>query len=328
MTYHCDRDFDYSDLIHSDPACPACGDEHDCHHKGIRTMKIITESHTANLTANHLQYIVDRFANRDAFFIETIILPEPLSEVECALYGPTMNDAPIDDADVTFGYRGDRTYASRLIESPMRLTRTLTVIAGPHGDEPCVLYTAHGGPVAPKEPGDPTLQDHERSASRAFWAEHALSSPAVKEKASEPAPKPTPNEAARAIMKMAARAILRAEAYVATAVGLRARAVQYLEEGDMVGYAEFHEKANEETNLASDFFLNAARLLTSAEEVDGAYFDSVARQIAIVQARVVIDGMTPEQALMNLVMHYTECSDTDCVIRDLLVARSKPLEKA
>lgn len=39
-----------------------------------------------------------------------------------------------------------------------------------------ILYTAFGGPLAPREPGDPDLPAEERAESEAFWAEHALSS--------------------------------------------------------------------------------------------------------------------------------------------------------
>jgi hypothetical protein len=41
-----------------------------------------------------------------------------------------------------------------------------------------ILYTAFGGPAAPREPGDPSLDGNEAglAESKAFWAEHALSS--------------------------------------------------------------------------------------------------------------------------------------------------------
>lgn len=77
------------------------------------------------------------------------------------------------DADVRHEKRGTRTYTSHLCDRPPRPTRLVTVIAGPHGDDACVLYTAFGGPLAPQEPGDPGCKDVE--ASTKFWAEHALS---------------------------------------------------------------------------------------------------------------------------------------------------------
>lgn len=136
------------------------------------------------LTIAQVDYLLERFADRDAFFIETIELPENLGTVPCALYGPTMGDVPIELGTlyITYERRGDRSYASRLISLPPRPTRMVTVIAGPHEGIPCVLFTAFGGPLAPREPGDPTLHamaEPEKTAelekSEAFWAVHALS---------------------------------------------------------------------------------------------------------------------------------------------------------
>lgn len=79
------------------------------------------------------------------------------------------------------------------IEAPK--SRLVTVIAGPHTACPaggactgatcadydshvehaCVLYTAYGGPQAPREPGDPSIKSWEELvASREFWSQHAL----------------------------------------------------------------------------------------------------------------------------------------------------------
>lgn len=152
------------------------------------------------LTPAQVEYLLERFAGRDAFFIETIELPPELGTVPCGLYGPTMGDEPVPDADWrSCGYcgacqfylsgalcsaktnanggayaywRGDRKYHSRVVDRPTRPTNKVTVIAGPHDGAPCVLFTAFGGPAAPQEPGDPSCKDVE--ASRAFWAEHAL----------------------------------------------------------------------------------------------------------------------------------------------------------
>lgn len=64
-----------------------------------------------------------------------------------------------------------------ICDRPSRQTRLLTVIAGPHEGDGCVLYTAHGGPAAPREPWDPSLNDDAAALeeSRAFWSVHALS---------------------------------------------------------------------------------------------------------------------------------------------------------
>jgi len=163
-----------------------------------------------NLTAAQLAHILERFAERDAFFIETVTLPRELGTVPCGLYGPLMGDSPIADSEVTYATRGTRAWPSRLIDMPSRDQHELTVIAGPHEEKctacggqtvedfvaggvspantewtcatcrgakvirhACILYTVFGGPLAPQEPGDPGCKDVE--ASRRFWSEHALS---------------------------------------------------------------------------------------------------------------------------------------------------------
>jgi hypothetical protein len=137
-----------------------------------------------NLTAAQIEYLLDRFADRDAFFIATVELPEDLGTVPCGLYGPTMGDDPVRDDEITFTVRGERKGPSRLIDRLPRPTRQVTVIAGPHDGQPCVLFTAFGGPAAPREPweleSDPAhcrddFESLDLIASREFWAQHALS---------------------------------------------------------------------------------------------------------------------------------------------------------
>ena len=137
------------------------------------TMQLHADSHLDHhLMPAQVTYLVTHFADRAAFFIATIELPEALGTVPCDLYGPIMGDPPVATASVTCAPRGARTWTSRLIALPSRPTRQVTVIAGPHGDAPCVLYTAYGGPCAPQEPGDPGCRD--QAVSAAFWADHAL----------------------------------------------------------------------------------------------------------------------------------------------------------
>jgi hypothetical protein len=73
-----------------------------------------------------------------------------------------------------------------MVNRPVRETRILTVIGGhlpvkdngPHAVDSsrCVLYTAFGGPMAPREPGDPSITDvDDLKESTLFWAQHALS---------------------------------------------------------------------------------------------------------------------------------------------------------
>jgi hypothetical protein len=132
------------------------------------------------ITEAQIHHIFERFAARDSFFIETITLPHELGTVPCGLYGPIMGDAPIGEAEVSYGRRGDRAWDSRLIQLPARQRREVTVIAGPHEEKcdpahhwpkqcilcegtgaikhACILFTAFGGPLAPQEPGDVRAQ--------------------------------------------------------------------------------------------------------------------------------------------------------------------------
>lgn len=139
-------------------------------------MKITIDSHLDHgLTENHVAWLREHFAGRDVFFLETVELPPDLAPLSCGLHGPLMGDAPVPESECTYVRRGDRPGASRLCDRVPRPTRLVTVIAGPHGNEPCILYTAFGGPQAPRESFDPGLDDAGRAVSEAFWAEHALS---------------------------------------------------------------------------------------------------------------------------------------------------------
>jgi hypothetical protein len=124
------------------------------------------------LTEAQLRYLLDRFSDRTGFFLETLTLPADLGTVPCGLYGPLMGDAVIGEAEVTYASRGPRAWTSRLIDLPARAQHEVTVVAGPHEEHACVLYTVYGGPCAPQEPGDPGCKDP--AASAAFWREHAL----------------------------------------------------------------------------------------------------------------------------------------------------------
>ena len=139
-------------------------------------MKIIAASHLDHgLPVDVAAYIAERFADRDAFFIETIELPAELPSAKSALHGPCVGDAPVSDLEVWHEIRGNRQGPTRFCARPPRVTRLVTVVAGPHGSEPCVLYTAYGGPEAPREPWDPSLAPQQIEESREFWATHALS---------------------------------------------------------------------------------------------------------------------------------------------------------
>jgi hypothetical protein len=141
-------------------------------------MKIISESHLDHgLSQAHIEWILAKFQERDCFFIETVEMPDQLSQLESAIYGPVVGDEPVSEDCVTYKKRGEREGESRLVDRPTRKTRLLTVIAGPNGEAGCVLYTAYGGPSAPQEPTDPAIADdpEKLATSKAFWSQHALS---------------------------------------------------------------------------------------------------------------------------------------------------------
>lgn len=140
------------------------------------TLHLASVSHLDHaLSTEHIAFMLALFSDRHGFFLETVTLPSELSSLESALYGPLEGDAPVSEANVSYTVRAGRKCASRVVALPPRPTRLLTVIAGPCIGRPCVLYTAYGGPLAPREPGDLTLADWESvQAARSFWAEHAL----------------------------------------------------------------------------------------------------------------------------------------------------------
>ncbi len=122
------------------------------------------------LTDAQIKFIFERFGDHQAFLLKTIELPAELGTVPCGLYGPTMGDEPVPESQVHYQVRGERKGESRMVRASARPSRLVTVIAGMYEDEPCILYTAFGGPASPKEPWD-CNNDPE---SVAFWAEHAL----------------------------------------------------------------------------------------------------------------------------------------------------------
>lgn len=118
-------------------------------------MKTHKDSHLDHgLTEAQIAHVLARFADREAFTLETIELPPELGTVPCGLHGPIMGDDAVSDAECVHATRGERAWTSRLCERAPRQVRTVTVIAGPHDGEACVVYTMFGGPPAPQEPGE------------------------------------------------------------------------------------------------------------------------------------------------------------------------------
>lgn len=141
-------------------------------------VSILPVSHVDHgLSQEQIDWLLEQFEDKDGFFLTTVELPEELGTVPCGLHGPTMGDEPVTDSECRAEIRGERGWTSRVCDRPARQVRSVSIIAGPHEDNACVLYTAFGGPVANQEPGDPCVQSDKAklAASKTFWAEHALS---------------------------------------------------------------------------------------------------------------------------------------------------------
>lgn len=138
-------------------------------------MKKHKESHLDHaLTEAQIEFILALPADEGKVTVQTVELPAELGTVPCGLYGPTMGDEPVAEGDVTYAVRGERKGSTRLVALPSRPCRKVTVISGPHDGEPCILFTAFGGPQAPREPFEDDSEE-----SRDFWSQHALSSEGV-----------------------------------------------------------------------------------------------------------------------------------------------------
>ena len=137
--------------------------------------KITNESHMDhNLNPAQVKFLEEQIAGIQQFCIKTVELPTSLGTLPCALHGPLMGDTPVGEDEVSYEVRGDRPGASRLCNREQRQVKQLSFIVGPHGNE-VVLYTAFGGPVSPREPFDPGLDETGKAESESFWAQHALS---------------------------------------------------------------------------------------------------------------------------------------------------------
>jgi len=122
-----------------------------------------------NISDEQLAYILGSLDETEGVAIRQVTLPDNLGTVPCGLFGPIMGDEPVTEDEVTYDVRGGRTGSSRLVAREPRQVKTVTVISGPYEDKACVLYTAFGGPAAPREPfEDPCAESVE------FWKLHAL----------------------------------------------------------------------------------------------------------------------------------------------------------
>lgn len=147
----------------------------------MTTITISPDSHVDHhLPAETLRYVIATVETERAtnlghgLVIHTVTLPEAIAPVPCALVGPATGHKPVTEDRVRHEARPPREYTSRLITHPLVFTREVTVIVGENAGDPAVLYTAFGGPLAPREPGDPTLPEDSCAESEAFWKDHAL----------------------------------------------------------------------------------------------------------------------------------------------------------
>ena len=145
-----------------------------------------------------IDHVRMHFKNRTEFFVETLEYPEEetlctsldnwrnpgqpyqsrLPPVACALH----MDVP--EAEVFYERRGERGWDSRLCNREVRMVREVTIVAGPHPDDKeagMILFTIYGGPAAPREPGDTSLEAEALEESKAFWKTAALSDPKIEQ---------------------------------------------------------------------------------------------------------------------------------------------------
>jgi len=142
-------------------------------------LKIVEgKSHTDhNVPAVVVGHLLEKYSDKNGFFLESIELPPELPLVPNGLYGPDVGDDPIDRSEVFMIRRNGRPGLTPMVKRPYRKTNVVTIIAGPLDEEPCGLYTMYGGSLAPKEPWDPTLEPSKKAASEIWWSEHALAIP-------------------------------------------------------------------------------------------------------------------------------------------------------
>ena len=138
--------------------------------------KITSDSHLDHaLNGRQVDFVKELIANLEEFTIKTVELPDHLGTVPCGLHGPIMGDDPVPGDEVRYEARNGRPGLSRLCDRGERPTRKLSLIVGPHNGD-IILYTAFGGPVAPREPFDPAINQDKAALdeSYAFWKDHAL----------------------------------------------------------------------------------------------------------------------------------------------------------
>lgn len=124
---------------------------------------------------SHMAVITNLFTEAgEGFLLRTVTLPEDCADLLSGIHGPITGDEPVPSAEVHWAKRGERPGLSRLCTRDPRPTRLMTVIGIREGDV-IKVFTAYGGPCAPREITDPNLPPEAAEEACAFWAQHALS---------------------------------------------------------------------------------------------------------------------------------------------------------
>lgn len=146
-----------------------------------------------NVSEAAIRWALETIREGAGFFAKTFLLPDAFADLSNALHGPACGDPPVPEAEVFYAQRSPDRPPSRLCKRAPRKSRLLTVIgirAAAGGAS--LIFTAYGGPMAAREPGDPNLTTPEEiEEARAFWAAHALSEPAPQAATAPPEPTPT-----------------------------------------------------------------------------------------------------------------------------------------
>ena len=142
----------------------------------MTTIKIAHDDH--GLEAPHIAVLEAELADWEGeFTLRVVDLPEGCPSLQCALYGPSVGDAPIEEPEVTYVRRNGRPGPSRMLPgAPQREARRMVIIAGP-GKEGPMVYTAYGTrgtSPAPREWWDSGMTPSEAIEAAGFWCLHAL----------------------------------------------------------------------------------------------------------------------------------------------------------
>ena len=145
---------------------------------GIRISRPHYTAH--NLSDDHLEHLTSHPDVQNGMGPVTLTIPENLPKLKSGLVGPSVGDPPVtrNTPGVHTANRGDGRVDSRMVHGLHRETDKITgvVIPDPIQKGRKWLVTGYGGPSAPREPEDQSMErgspEHKESVS--FWKDHAL----------------------------------------------------------------------------------------------------------------------------------------------------------